>query len=153
MVAQFPEQTTTPAKNLTPSIVISVGTFTNFDPLSVDTSVSTSSRMCEITINVTNIQKPLAIASFTRLFAYVQNLANNDINPILNVNQSNINPSPNFSVTKPLGVCKISADKSESLPIINLSVEVYNLRLDYMDEYFNSTLTYLTNVIANDLNP
>ncbi len=144
MVAQFPETITTPAKILLPQIQVDVRTFAELP----------ATRMCIIDIEILNIKKSLAIGTFSRIFAYAQSLANNDINPMPLVNQETItNSSPGFSVTKPETGLVISIDSSELAQICNLSLKINNLRLDYMDEYFNSTLTYLTNAIANDLNP
>lgn len=152
MVAQFPEQTTTPSKNLTPTIQIDVNTFTNLDPLTVG-GETTATRMCNVVIEVANIKKTLAVATFSRLFSYAQSLANNDINPIPNTNTAVITSSPQYLVSKPESGILINVDASELVPVCGLSLKINNLRLDYMDEYFNRTLTYLTSAISSDLNP
>lgn len=143
MVAQFPQETTTPAKNLTPKITLDVNTYTE----------SNNNRMCKVTINVESIQKELAIATFSRLFTYAQSLAINDVNPIPDANTTVVSSNPVFLSSKPETGLIFSVDASELVTVCNLSLIITNLRLDYMDEYFASTLTYLTSAIANDLNP
>jgi hypothetical protein len=160
MVAQFPVTTTTPAKNLTPQISIDVKTFTEFATTTAAQADGTSSRMCVIAIAITNLNKTLAIATFSRVFAYVQSLANNDINPIPNMNLVPVNPGGTSA--NPLGIYNqaqpetgiiLSIDSSELISVCAFNLKIDGLRLDYMDEYFNSTLAYLSNVIAHDLNP
>ena len=151
MVAQFPETVTTPPKKLQPKIEVNVDTYTENSYTS--SSGVVPNRMCKIIINIENIQKELAIATFSRVFAYVQNLAINNINPIPSANSGTINPGTEFIVTKPESGFIFSVDASELSPVCIFSLAVANLRLDYMDEYFNSTLAYLTDAIATDLNP
>lgn len=143
MVAQFPTQATTPEKKLLPQVKVDVKTFTELP----------ATRMCAVDILIENVKKSLAVATYSRIFTYAQSLAKTDINPITDVNAGNISVAPTFNVTKPETGLVISVDATETEPVCTLSLKINNLRLDYMDEYFASTLAYLTNSIANDLNP
>ncbi len=155
MVAQFPEATTTPAKNLTPQIKVDVKTYTEFSPVTLDQPAASAntSRMCMVDISISNVNKSLAVATFSRVFAYVQSLANNDINPISNTNLTDVTPVSAYLQSKPTTGITLSIDSTEITAVCALTLSIANLRLDYMDEYFASTLTYLTNAIATDLNP
>jgi hypothetical protein len=153
MVAQFPVTTTTPAKNLTPQIKVDVKTFIEAIT-SINQSVPQKNyRMCAVDIVISNVNKALAVATFSRVFAYAQSLANNDINPTTNTNLDAIQAGGALLQFKPTTGITLSIDSTELISVCALILSVDNLRLDYMDEYFNSTLTYLTNAIANDLNP
>jgi hypothetical protein len=160
MVAQFPVTITTPAKNLTPQISVDVKTFTEFSQTTILSASGSTSRMCVVSITITNLNKSLAVATFDRVFAYVQSLAINDINPIPNINLAPINPgiaigefSRAYVQAEPETGITLSIDSSELISVCAFTLKISGLRLDYMDEYFNSTLAYLTNVIAHDLNP
>ena len=150
MVAQFP-QTTTPAKNLTPQIKVDVKTFN--ERIAQFSTAQTNYKMCAVNIVVSNIKNNLAIATFSRIFIYAQSLANNDINPTPNVNTNVVDSEANlFQAQPPTGIT-LSIDSTEAISTCVLILNVNNLKLNYMDEYFNSRLTYLTNANANDLNP
>lgn len=151
MVAQFPVTITTPAKNLTPEIKVDVKTFN--EGIARFTTEQTNYRMCAVDIAVSNIKKDLAVATFSRIFMYAQSLANNDINPTPNVNNNAVEPGANLLQAKPTTGITLSIDSTELIATCALVLSVNNLRLDYMDEYFEATLAYLTNAIANDLNP
>ncbi|MEH2082466.1 MAG: hypothetical protein V7K89_21535 [Nostoc sp.] len=159
MVAQFPGQTITPAKNLTPLIIVDVNTFVEasllpaFEETSNPGSAAFSgiNRMCLVSIEINNIKKSLAVATFSRVFDYARSLANNDLNPLTTTDT--INNSSKTLLNKPESGLKLSIDGSETIVVCSLSLKINNLRLTYMDEYFSSTLTYLTNAIASDLNP
>lgn len=160
MVAQFPETVTIPAKNLTPQISVDVKTFTEFSQTTILQTSGSTSRMCVISIAVTNVNKSLAVATFARVFSYVQSLANNDINPIPNMNSQPVNPGATvgnvsgiYAQAQPETGITLSIDSSELISVCAFSLKIAGLRLDYMDEYFNSTLAYLTNAITSDLNP
>jgi len=152
MVAQFPVETAEVEKVSTPIIQVDVNTFTSLNPITADNTVNAATRMCSVNIVISNIKTTLAVGTFSRVFAYAQNLANNDVNPISNISNSS-DPSPNFPVTKPETGIVINIDKSQTISTCNLTLKINNLRLDYMDEYFNRTLAYLTQAIQNDLNP
>ncbi|MDZ8086508.1 MAG: hypothetical protein RMY16_13265 [Nostoc sp. DedQUE12b] len=153
MVAQFPITPTTPAKNLTPQIKVDVLTFTEAILLVTELGMPRHYRMCAIDIAISNVNKNLAVGTFSRVFAYAQSLANNDINPTPNVNANPVEASANLLQAKPTTGITLSIDSTEIISVCALTLSIANLRLDYMDEYFNSTLTYLTNAIASDLNP
>ncbi|MCC5617566.1 hypothetical protein LC605_21245 [Nostoc sp. CHAB 5836] len=153
MVAQFPQTTTTPAKNLTPQIKVDVKTFTEGIARISEPGTQRNYRMCGIDIVVSNVNKSLAVATFSRVFTYAQSLANNDINPTPNVNANPVEAGANLLQAKPETGITLSIDSTELMSVCALTLSIANLRLDYMDEYFNSTLAYLTNAIANDLNP
>ncbi|BBD66336.1 hypothetical protein NIES4072_63950 [Nostoc commune NIES-4072] len=153
MVATFPETPTAQPKFLTPLINITVNTFLASNPVSTGNIASQTTRTCNITINVDNLSRSLAIAAFNRIFNYAQSLANNDLNPSASANQNPINPTDPGNVFSPTGICNITVDKSGDVPIVKLTLQASNLRIDYMDEYFATTLNYLTLAITNDLNP
>ncbi|MCC5597972.1 hypothetical protein [Nostoc favosum] len=153
MVAQFPVEITTPAKTLTPQIKIDVRTFNEGIARSSEPGMQRDYRMCAVDIVINNVNKNLAVATFSRIFAYAQSLANNDINPTANTNLSAVETGANLLQAKPNTGIILSIDSTESISVCALTLSISNLRLDYMDEYFNSTLTYLTNAIASDLNP
>lgn len=153
MVAQFPIEPIVPLQIATPEIKITVNTFLSPNPVSLANPNSGNTRTCTIAINVSRLNRSIAHNTFERIFSYVQDLANNDLNPTLLINERTIAATDAGNVFSPTGICNISVDKSETIAIVNLSLQVSNLRLDYMDEYFGRTLTYLTDAIANDLNP
>ena len=153
MVVTFPEVPATQAKNLTPTIKTTVNTFLGLNPVSTNNSDNKTTKTCNITIHVDNLARSHAIIAFQRIFDYVQSLAKNDLNPTSLTNQNAISPTDPGNVFSPTGICNISLDKSENIPTVSLSLQVSNLRIDYMDEYFTGTLSYLTLAIANDLNP
>lgn len=153
MVAQFPGTGEIQSKSQLPKIDITVNTFIEYVSTDNPQRTDPQTRMCIVSIKVENVQKSLAIATFTRIFDYVQNLANNDINPMGNVNVGAIADFSTFAVTKPETGVILSIDSSQAITVCTLALNIANLRLDYMDEYFSRTLTYLTNAIANDLNP
>ena len=153
MVAQFPVTPTTPPQNLTPEIKTTVNTFLAPNPVFSADQATGNTRTCTIVINVSNLSRSRAIDAFGRIFNYVQLLANNDLNPASSINQNAISPYDAGNVFSPTGICNISLDMSEEIAIVKLNLQVSNLRLDYMDEYFSATLNYLSLAIANDLNP
>ncbi|MBN3957505.1 hypothetical protein [Nostoc sp. NMS8] len=145
MVAQFPEIATTPLKRLTPSISAEVKTFTSFSP-AIDSNnqpipggQATITRRYTILIQVTNIEKHLAVATFSRIFDYVKLIASN-----------NVNPSSADDVESQV---MLSVDSSEVVSVCDLSLKINKLSADYIDGYFDNTLAYLTNAIEVDLNP
>ncbi|MBD2435826.1 hypothetical protein [Nostoc sp. FACHB-110] len=146
--------TTTVLKSDTPEIVISLSTFTSVDTISINgVGTNTGSRFCSFEITITGVKIPLAHSTFSRVFDYVMNLANNDINPIPGLNTNPIANLVNTFGATPKGLCNIQIDKTELVPTASLVLSSENLRLDYMDEFFNRTLTYLTSAISQDLNP
>jgi hypothetical protein len=153
MVAQFPVTPATPPKILMPGIHVTVNTFLGFNAVSLGEHVNGSTRTCNIVINVSNLNRSHAINAFERIFNYVQLLANNDLNPTSLINQDTISSTDPGDVFSPTGVCNINVDMTEIIATVKLNIQVSNLRLDYMDEYFTATLNYLSLAIANDLNP
>jgi hypothetical protein len=142
MVAQFPQSVTNPPKSSTPKIDVLINTF-----------LQSQSRMCVVTIKVENLQKTLAITTFQRIFNYIQISANQDINPVPDVNLSPITAIPDPLAGQPRAQIIFSLDATELVQVCNLELYIQNLRLDYMDEYFSRTLTYLTEAVSSDLNP
>jgi hypothetical protein len=110
-------------------------------------------RLVTLNIQVGGLKASLASATFARIFAYTQNLANNDMNPTTDVNQ--IPPQSNSGAvdTIPLGTCLIKTDKSGDVDTVSLTLTANEIRLDYLDEYFSRTLSYLIAAIETDLNP
>lgn len=153
MVAQFPITPITQPQNLTPEIKTTVNTFLAPNPISSGNPNTGNTRTCTIVINVSNLNRSHAINAFERIFNYVQLLATNDLNPTPSINQSIVSPYDSGNVFSPTGICDISVDMTEIIATVKLSLQVSNLRLDYMDEYFTATLNYLSLAIANDLNP
>jgi hypothetical protein len=153
MVATFPITPTTPARNLSPEINTTVNTFLGLNPTSINNPNAGSTKTCNVTINVSNLARDNAISAFERIFSYVQVLAKNDLNPVASINQNTVSPADPGNVFSPTGICNVSVDMSEIVATVKLSLQVSNLRLDYMDEYFAATLSYLSLAIANDLNP
>lgn len=153
MVVTFPVTPTTPPRNLTPEIKTTVNTFLSPNPISLNHPDTGNTRTCNITVNVSNLNRTNALSAFGRIFNYVQVLANNDLNPTTNQNTNIILPNDPGSVFSPTGICNVSVDMTETIATVTLSLQVSNLRLDYMDEYFTATLNYLSLAIANDLNP
>ncbi|BAY15705.1 hypothetical protein NIES21_15240 [Anabaenopsis circularis NIES-21] len=144
--------TTTSLKSDTPEISISLNTFTNLDPISLGENPDEGGRFCSFEIEITAVKISLAPNTFSRVFTYVINLANNDINPVPGLN-TNVIPKTGSIGTTPKGVCSIQVDKQELIPTVSLLLSSDNLRIDYMDEFFNRTLAYLIAAIAQDLNP
>jgi hypothetical protein len=143
----------TPLKSDTPDISISLSTFTNTDLVSLGQSSITGGRFCSFEISVSGVKLSLANNTFERIFNYVINLANNDINPIPGLNTATIPNVPNAIGTTPKGLCNVQVDKKEIIPVVSLVLSSQNIRLDYMDEFFQRTLAYLQLAITEDLNP
>lgn len=147
---------TTPTTSLAsslPEVSIQFDTFTTLDPISVNESAGTGGRFCNFSINITGVKLSLAVATFSRVFNYVLSSVNSDINPIPGVN-TNIIPNVIGALgTKPTGNCTIQVNKSELVSTITLDFSGGNIRLDYLDEYFDRSLTYLTEALQSDLNP
>lgn len=142
MVNSFPTTTSTPLKSDTPEIDITVTT---------TASIATQERFAAVTLDITGVKLSLAIPTFQRVFAYIQNLAISDINPMPGINASAI--AVNSIGRDSAGVCKIGVNKTEEIETVTLSISTQLLRIDYLDEYFSTTLTYLSACLANDLNP
>ncbi|MBN3959254.1 hypothetical protein [Nostoc sp. NMS8] len=125
MVAQFPEIVTTPPKRLTPSISAEVKTFTYFVPAldsnnqPIPNGEATMTRKYTVLIQVTNIEKHLAVATFSRVFDYVKLIASN-----------NVNPSSDDDIESQV---MLSVDSSEAVGVCALSLKTNKLNADYID--------------------
>lgn len=147
-------QVAIPLKSDSPEVSVNIFTYTNKD-LTDDLLqlTGTFGRFIRFEISILNVKTELAVATFSRVFMYVQNLANNDINPLSSANTGDI-PNVIGSIgTTPRGLCNLQINKFEIVPTANLVLSSENLRLDYMDEFFERTLTYLQAAIEEDLNP
>lgn len=153
MVNTGESTTTTPLASSLPEVSIEFDTFTTLDPVSIDELATTGGRFCNFSINITGVKLSLAVATFSRVFSYVLNLVNSDVNPVTGVNSSVIPNIIGALGTKPTGSCTIQVDKTQLISTVTLAFSGGNVRLDYLDEYFDRSLTYLTEALQGDLNP
>ncbi|MCM0593451.1 MAG: hypothetical protein KA716_25945 [Gloeotrichia echinulata DEX184] len=145
--------TTTTATTLNsdkPSIVITVNTFI---AVSAQLDYNETFKLCKFSLSIKNVKVALAFNTFQRVFNYTQHLANNDINPLTAIQPQVSNFMAPTEAQTPFGGVSMNIDYSQIPAVVNLDVTSNNLRLDYMDEFFTSTLEYLNLSLTNDLNP
>lgn len=137
-----------------PEISISFNTFTNQDiDAATNQPMGVGSRFVNVIVNITGVKITLAVATFERLFGYIQNSIINDVNPMAGLNTIPIINIIGAFGTRPETNCIIQVDKTSLIDTVTCQLSANNLRIDYMDEYFARTLTYLTEALQGDLNP
>jgi hypothetical protein len=153
MVAQFPNDPVNAIvdASLIPKVKFSIVT-QDLSSASLDEAETKKARIAEIKIESTNIEKRLIVPSMTRLFDHIYNTIANDINvgiTIVNTLQSGESSLLNSaSVSISLNVNKINVPST-----VDFSLEISNLKSEYIDDTFSRIKNYLLNAIETDMNP
>lgn len=112
------------------------------------TSTNFYQRLVNVELAITGIKKELLQATVERVFSTIQSSVISDINPQSNQYQIaetlQLEGKANFYV---------SVDKSNPQALVNLLVNIENVKQSSIDEVLNRLKTYIFASVASDLNP
>ncbi len=127
------------------------GVFNPGGNVSVPKATKYFTRVTGVSIKITNLKINLVDNTLTRMLEQIRFAVTSDLNPTGRTDPELL--AGTEPIDKPIMICNIGGDFIGAEKVINIDIQIANLKSGSIESTFNRLKQYVSNAVTLDLNP